>query len=679
MAVTLSSLAGAGAQLFDNNGVPLAGGLIYTYLAGTTTPAATYTSSTGSIAHANPIVLDAAGRIAAGEVWLTSGVNYKFVVKTSVGVQLGSYDNIPSINDFTSINNSIVALTAALANTSNAAEGDALIGFRQSNASGLLTGAVGKTVHQKLQEIVSVKDFGATGDGTTDDTTFIQAAIDSFSLTGGTLYFPPGTYKVTTSINVNKPIHLIGGPAGSAYQPNTNPAVKILWAGAVGGTVVKFGGFGSLISGGGMDGFYIDGNNIADIGLHLKDIQRAYFNGVTITGTAVNGLLMQNTAGVADPTGFCIFDDLRIQLRGGATDSANGINIDGVNTAGAEGVTLCTFRRARIDHANGYGVLVGNVGDGFTWESLQTFRSNAETGGGVWFSGTATNAIAGFHIFINPLVSGGFRFETAGLNLQTRIINANQIDINTGVQLLFGDGCGDVQCDTGLGFGYGRGLLPNLHFIARDDSMSLIRYDATNSVLHTSQGNWKTSTLAGGTITSAGQPGSATRLATGATLNNITAIYDVATFGVAEGFSPTFGIAFDSIVGAITLTNVVLRIGLIDSNLDAPTNGIYFEFDPSVSAYWRCVSINAGISTTLISDLIPTATKVEFYMFVAEASGGASFYYRTVGNKLFKCIGTIKTNIPTAPLSVVSRIKTNAAVDATWDLYAIKIGSEDEI
>ena len=190
MSVTLSSLAGAAAQFFDNNGVPLTGGLIYTYTAGTTTPAATYTSSTGLTAHANPIVLDAAGRIATGEIWLTTGVDYKFLVKTSANVQLGSYDNIPSINDLTN-----------LANTTNPALGDALVGFRQSNASGNLTGAVGRTVHQKLQETISVKDFGAVGDGTTNDTTaitnaFAAAGTQPVFFLGGDFYAGPSGYDL---------------------------------------------------------------------------------------------------------------------------------------------------------------------------------------------------------------------------------------------------------------------------------------------------------------------------------------------------------------------------------------------------------------------------------------------------------------------------------------------------
>jgi hypothetical protein len=106
MAYSISYFAGAGAQFFDDNGTPLVGGLLYTYTAGTTTPATTYTTSAGTIANTNPIVLDSGGRTPY-EIWVNTGVLYKFVLKNSDGVTIGTYDSIPSINDPTIFNNLI--------------------------------------------------------------------------------------------------------------------------------------------------------------------------------------------------------------------------------------------------------------------------------------------------------------------------------------------------------------------------------------------------------------------------------------------------------------------------------------------------------------------------------------------------------------------------------------------
>ena len=83
MAVNLSPV-GNSQQFFDNNGIPLSGGLIYTYQAGSSTPLATYTDVNGTTANANPIVLNSSGRL-DNEVWLTYGYFYKFVLKTSAG------------------------------------------------------------------------------------------------------------------------------------------------------------------------------------------------------------------------------------------------------------------------------------------------------------------------------------------------------------------------------------------------------------------------------------------------------------------------------------------------------------------------------------------------------------------------------------------------------------------
>lgn len=77
-------------QWFDNSGAPLAGGLISTFAAGTTTPQATFTDSTGGTPQSNPVVLDAGGR---AQIWFAAA-SYKLVLKTAAGVTLMTIDNV---------------------------------------------------------------------------------------------------------------------------------------------------------------------------------------------------------------------------------------------------------------------------------------------------------------------------------------------------------------------------------------------------------------------------------------------------------------------------------------------------------------------------------------------------------------------------------------------------------
>ena len=218
--VTLSLFAGAGAQFLDNSGNVLTGGLIYTYAAGTTTPLATYTSNLGTSAHPNPIILDASGRVPGGEIWLTTGLGYKFLLKDSNNVLLGTYDNVPSsaqppiANDASSVayeqGYTVTAgafvvgstyLISSIGTTNFQAIGAA------SNAVGVLfiatgvgsgtgTAKLSKTVQSKLQESVSVKDFGAIGDGATDNTNaLLNLQTYLIANPGLTVLFPPGIYQ----------------------------------------------------------------------------------------------------------------------------------------------------------------------------------------------------------------------------------------------------------------------------------------------------------------------------------------------------------------------------------------------------------------------------------------------------------------------------------------------------
>jgi hypothetical protein len=136
-------------QFLSSAGAPLVNGTVTVYLAGTTTPTDTWQDSSLSSLNTNPITLDNRGE---ATIWLDSDVSYKFVLKNAGGVSQWSVDNI-----------------------SGAAAGPLSgLTFVQSG-----TGAASRNAQDKMREVVSLADFGAVGDGSTDDTTDIQQALDS--------------------------------------------------------------------------------------------------------------------------------------------------------------------------------------------------------------------------------------------------------------------------------------------------------------------------------------------------------------------------------------------------------------------------------------------------------------------------------------------------------------------
>jgi parallel beta-helix repeat protein len=171
-------------QFFDANGVPLSGGKLYSYAAGTTTPLLTYTSASGLVANTNPVILDSRGE---ASVWL-GNASYKLKLTSATDVEIWTVDNIDVISALTTL---------------SASNGSSLVGYVQTG-----TGAVATTVQARLRQSLSVKDFGATGDGSTDDTTAIQNALNAG--TGRSVYFPAGTYRISTTLLVKTKTTLIG-------------------------------------------------------------------------------------------------------------------------------------------------------------------------------------------------------------------------------------------------------------------------------------------------------------------------------------------------------------------------------------------------------------------------------------------------------------------------------------
>lgn len=114
----------------------------------------------------------------------------------------------------------------------------------------------------RAAEMLNVKDFGATGDGATDDTDAVQKAIDNIGGGPGCLVFPRGTYKITRTLHSSgSGNHLLGSGTGVFSYP------ILSWAGERGGTlfIVK-----PTHCGFRMENFYLQGNKIADHLLHIQ-------------------------------------------------------------------------------------------------------------------------------------------------------------------------------------------------------------------------------------------------------------------------------------------------------------------------------------------------------------------------------------------------------------------------
>ena len=322
MAVNLSPFGGVGAQFLDNSGNVLTGGKIFTYAAGTTTNQVTYTSSLGNTPLSNPIILDAAGRVPTGEIWLTDSLVYKFVLKDSNDVLIATYDNIIGINsNFVAYTTEQEIQTATAGQTvfdlanityqpgtnslsvfvdgvnqygpgaqyayvetdsdtvtfTNGLHVGAEVKFttaalttgNATNATVVaydppFTGAVGTNVAAKLAQTISVKDFGAVGDGVTDDTAAFQAAHDALPNTGGIIYAPAGSYLWSSSVVFTKPVILNG--EGCSPLPSVTAPTQIVKKSTASGAALILNGLGSGVI---ECGFLGQSGNTGD-GIHVR-------------------------------------------------------------------------------------------------------------------------------------------------------------------------------------------------------------------------------------------------------------------------------------------------------------------------------------------------------------------------------------------------------------------------
>lgn len=147
-------------QYFTDAGVVLSGGKVFTYLAGTSTPQATYTDSTGTVLNSNPIPLNSAGRLQNVNIWQPQGVSLKIVIQDSGGNPIGpTFDQIQGINDFSNS-------SSALANPASGSGADLVANaVRSYDIFSSVRSANAPTLASGQTLIIEVEGATSAGDG----------------------------------------------------------------------------------------------------------------------------------------------------------------------------------------------------------------------------------------------------------------------------------------------------------------------------------------------------------------------------------------------------------------------------------------------------------------------------------------------------------------------------------
>ena len=277
-------------------------------------------------------------------------------------------------------------------------------------------------------EVVSVKDFGAVGDGVTDDTSAIQAAIGATQVTGGSLFFPQGTYNITEELVIDY--------TGKTGAPNTNPTRLDLIGDGKGNSVLN-------IKTDGINGLKIIGDNPLTTASHgYFTIRGLAFTGSSPTPRTANGLRIDDIAYCT--VDECTFHNLNVgmHLHGALSNKFSGL----IFNESVKGVVTTKSTGASGPHANYWSgcefrMLTSLAYDAFETTSQAVFigcqiegngtQGDSTTGGMVFrLSGSAGEVGPTFIGCYFEVQGGGFDLNIAGDTSRRIAISINACNFN---------------------------------------------------------------------------------------------------------------------------------------------------------------------------------------------------------------------------------------------------------
>ena len=291
-------------------------------------------------------------QLAAGELGWVVDEQRLFIGNGTVA------DGAPAVGNTEIVTAGSSAFTTALSHTYKGYLGD----------STPITTATQRTIQQRLDDYVSVKDFGATGDDSTADITAIQNAIDEIykdtdkddTRSRRVLFFPAGTYRINAALKIPPYAHLVGeGPDKTIIRNSGNNAVMV--------TQDDEGNVGSNIGNSSATTprqIQISNmtlrNTVAYGGISLDRVTKGYFNNVKFQGSyASGGADASNSKGITVGHSTAVFTTTNIVFNQCQfTKFARLVDISDDST---------TIRFHGCDFATAYyGALIGAEMDGST-------------------------------------------------------------------------------------------------------------------------------------------------------------------------------------------------------------------------------------------------------------------------------------------------------------------------
>lgn len=370
------------------------------------------------------------------KVAITSPLGDQALPSPVAGMLIGWNESSDGLKNYAPIGGTLLGQQLAAAN------GSSLVGFQQAG-----TGAVATTVQAKLRETVSVKDFGAVGDGVTDDTTAIQNAVNAAS----EVRFTPGkTYIVSPQT-----LSSLGGGVGICINVSSNRRLVIYGAtikqkDGTGGSGAVIGNTAAvqnvLIEGGTVDGNRANTSNTMG-GIVFYNATNCEIRKVLVKGSRQIGAGFRSTTTgfgknavrdcIIEDSGYigiqCNRQDLGVEISGNIVDFSvdNAIDVEGNNTSGdpgfgsrivitnnrcsnfTTGIFLESIGNAIVsnnylDNFNVHGIILNRINSG----ALNVIVANNQITNGAGRSGVLVNNSSG-----NVIIDGNF-FKTLAHSIE---------------------------------------------------------------------------------------------------------------------------------------------------------------------------------------------------------------------------------------------------------------------